>query len=200
MPKGRPRAFDTDKALETALRLFWSHGYEGTSVAMLADAMGIKVPSLYAAFGNKEALFMKAVERYGELNGAMYHDAFRKTTSAGMARAVLEGEVELVTRTNAPDGCLVILGAVITSPESENIRRFMCDLRAMAQGWMRDKFDEFRQSGDLPDDADPAALACYIMTLNAGLAVQAKSGATRDMLMNVVDAAMAAWPEPRCTR
>ena len=196
MPRGRPRNFDTAKALDTALELFWKHGYEGTSIAMLAEAIGINVPSLYAAFGNKESLFLQSVERYGEQNGVLYHKAFQKKTAREVARAILDGEVELVTRFGTPDGCLMVQGALVTSPESEKIRKLMADLRGTAEQWMADRFQQSIDEGDLPPDADPAALACYLMTLNSGLAVQAKSGIKKKQLLEVVDIAMANWPHP----
>lgn len=197
MAKGRPRQFDKDQALDTALQLFWQHGYEGVSVAMLADAMGIKVPSLYAAFGNKEDLFLQAVERYGALNGCMYHDSFKKKTARDVARAILDGKVELVTRQSTPNGCLMVQGALVTSPESEKIRRLMADMRGMAERWMKERFEQAQKDGDLSPDADPAALACYLMTVNSGLAVQAKSGVKRAQLKKVVDIAMRGWPDAR---
>lgn len=196
MAKGRPRSFDVDKALDSALRLFWQHGYEGTSISQLASAMGVNVPSLYAAFGNKENLFAKVLHRYGELNGGMYHDSFKKKTSREVAEAILMGEVELVTRDETPDGCLMILGALLTSDESENVRKMMSDMRAMAEGWIRDRFVSAKKEGDLPADADPAALACYIMALNSGIAVQAKSGVNRAQLKKMVRVAIQNWPMP----
>lgn len=196
MAKGRPRQFDPETALDTALKLFWQHGYEGVSVNQLAEAIGIRIPSLYAAFGNKEALFLKAVARYSELNGSLYHNALAKPTAREVAQAILEGEVELVTRPNCPDGCLMIQGALVTSPASEPIRQMMSDMRATAERWMAERFERARQEGDLPPDADPAALACYLMTLNSGLAVQAKSGVSKALLEQVVAVAMRNWPSP----
>jgi AcrR family transcriptional regulator len=194
MARGRPRTFDKGKALETALKLFWQHGYEGTSVAALADAMGIKIPSLYAAFDSKEKLFLQAVQRYSELNGRMYHESFARKTAYDVARGILEGEVELVTRPSHPHGCLMIQGALVTSPDSEPIRKLMADMRNMAEGWMADRFKKAIAEGDLPASADPAALACYVMTVNSGLAVQAKSGVSRRKLQKVVDLALRNWP------
>lgn len=194
MAKGRPRKFDKDKALDSALKLFWRHGYEGTSVALLAETIGVNVPSLYAAFGNKEDLFLQAVRRYGELNGKIYHESFRKKTAREVAQSILEGEVELVTRRGCPDGCLMIQGALATSPGSENIRRMMADMRGMAEGWMAERFEQAKKEGDLPGDADPAALACYIMALNSGIAVQAKSGVGKKQLLRIVKIAMQNWP------
>jgi AcrR family transcriptional regulator len=194
MTRGRPRNFDTRKALDTALQLFWQHGYEGTSVSMLAEAIGIKIPSLYAAFGSKEELFLQAIERYGELNGGMYHESLKKNTAREVARAILEGEVALVTRRGTPDGCLMVQGALATSPESEKISRLMAEMRGMAEGWMAERFQRAKEEGDLPSDADPKTLACYLMTLNSGLAVQAKSGIRKKQLLQVVEIAMRTWP------
>ena len=194
MARGRPRKFDKAQALDTALELFWRHGYEGTSIAMLADAISINVPSLYAAFGNKERLFLQCIERYGELNGKMYHESFRKQTAREVARSILEGEVELVTRRGTPDGCLMVQGALATSPESECIRETMAGMRGMAEKWITARFRRAVDEGDLPPDADPAALACYLMTLNSGLAVQAKTGVGKKRLLKVVDIAMQSWP------
>lgn len=196
MPRGRPRSFDKAKALDTALKLFWQHGYEGTSVAMLAETIGVNVPSLYAAFGNKESLFLECIERYSELNGELYHESFKKRTAREVARSILEGEVDLVTRRGTPDGCLMVQGALATSPESESIRKMMADMRAMAEGWMVERFQRAVDEGDLPADADPVALACYLMTVNSGLAVQAKSGAKKKRLLGVVEIAMRNWPGP----
>ncbi len=181
--------------MDTALKLFWQHGYEGTSIAMLAKAIGVNVPSLYAAFGNKESLFLQCVERYGDLNGKLYQESFKKPTARQVARGILEGEVELVTRRGTPDGCLMVQSALVTSPESEAVRKQMADLRSMAEGWMAERFQQAVDEGDLPPDADPAVLACYLMTVNSGLAVQAKSGVRKPQLLKVVDAAMRNWPE-----
>ncbi len=194
MAKGRPRNFDVDAALDVALRLFWTHGYEGVSVAKLAAAMGINVPSLYAAFGNKEQLFIKAVERYGCQNGGFYHRAFKLKTAREVAEYILEHEVKLVTMPDAPDGCLMVQGALVTSPESEAIRAMMASMRMTAERWMAERFAQAKKEGDLPADADPKALACYIMTVNSGIAVQAKSGVPRRMLKRVAALAMQQWP------
>jgi AcrR family transcriptional regulator len=197
MQRGRPRNFDKAEALDTALKLFWRHGYEGTSMAMLTEAIGVNVASLYAAFGNKERLFVQCVERYSELNGDLYHESLKKETARDVARSILEGEVELVTRRGTPDGCLMIQGALATSPDAEKIRKMMAQMRTMAEKWMADRFRKAVDEDDLPSDADPAALACYLMTVNSGLAVQAKSGVGKKQLLKVVEIAMREWPPAR---
>src|SRR5256885_9967527 len=103
MPKGRPREFDADKALDAALLLFWRHGYEGTSLAALTDAMGINVPSLYAAFGNKESLFRMVLDRY--LKGPAFYlpKALKEPTARGVAEALLKGAIDMVMKPRHPD-------------------------------------------------------------------------------------------------
>ena len=194
MQRGRPRNFDKAEALDAALELFWKHGYEGTSMAMLTESIGVNVASLYAAFGNKESLFVQCVERYSELNGDLYHESLKKKTARDVARGILDKEVELVTRRGTPDGCLMIQGALTTSPDAERVRQMMVEMRAMAERWMANRFRQAVAEGDLPSDADPAALACYLMTLNSGLAVQAKSGVGKKQLLKVVELAMRGWP------
>lgn len=195
MTRGRPRTFDKTQALDIALKLFWNHGYDGTSIAQLAAAIDIKIPSLYAAFGSKEALFMAAVGRYSELNGDLYHTALALPTARAVAESILMGEVELVTRTDCPDGCLMVQGALTTAPESDNIRQAMNRFRSVPVGWMKDRFTRAKAEGDLPAEADPETLAHYIMTLNSGIAVMARSGASRAQLEKVVQTAMKNWPE-----
>jgi AcrR family transcriptional regulator len=197
MVRGRPRAFDKEAALEIALRLFWEHGYEGTSIAMLANAINIKIPSLYAAFGNKEQLFLQAIGRYGELCKGIYQDSFEKKTAYDVTKSILEEEINLVTHPNWPNGCLMMQGALATSPESESIRKTVADMRRMGEDQIRIRFEQAQQEGYLPTDANPAAMACYVMTILAGLAVQAKSGASREQLQDVVQLAMQNWPYAR---
>lgn len=194
MTKGRPRKFDKDDALETAMKLFWQHGYEGVSIAKLAEAMGINVPSLYSAFGNKEKLFMAAFDKYSLLGGHIYIDSLKQKTAREVAYSILKGEVELVTNPEHPDGCMVILGALVTSSDSDHIKKRMDEMRQTPPKWMAERFAQAIKEGDLSPEVDPKSLACYIMTLNSGLAVQAKSGVGKKELMKVVDIAMRNWP------
>lgn len=194
MAKGRPRKFDTQEALKTALHLFWRHGFEGVSVAHLANSMGINVPSLYAAFGNKQELFLRTVELYGKTNANIYHPALQLPTAREVAYAVLMAEVDLVTNPNAPDGCLMVQGALVTSPESEGLAQLMAQMRATAETWLSDRFEQAKKDGDLPQSADPKALGCYIMTINSGIAVQARTGVKREDLLIVVEMAMKSFP------
>src|SRR3982751_4547831 len=110
--RGRPRSFDADRALDQALKVFWSKGYEGTSLPDLTTAMGINRPSLYAAFGNKESLFRKAVERYAEGPAGYVGEALELPTARAVVESLLEGAVRLLSDRKHPSGCLMVQGAL----------------------------------------------------------------------------------------
>ncbi len=194
MPAGRPRTFDVDQALDRALALFWRHGYEGTSLSMLTDAMEINVPSLYAAFGNKEMLFRKALERYLDSPASYMMNALQQPTARGVAETVLSGSIDLATHPNNPGGCLLVQGAMAASPQGMPIRQTLSGVRAAGETALRERFERAVAEGDLPPDADVPKLARYLMTLNCGFAVQAAGGATREQLEEVAEMALRCWP------
>ncbi len=194
MPPGRPRAFDKEQALDTALRLFWRHGYEGTSIAALAEQIGITVPSLYLAFGNKASLFKQAVAHYERYSGALYTDTLAKPSAREVALGILQGEAELVAGGETPAGCLMVQGALATSPGAEDVRACLAAQRRNAQSLIAERFERATSEGDLPEGWEPQALASFIMTVASGMAVQAKSGASRRELSEVIEIAMQIWP------
>jgi AcrR family transcriptional regulator len=194
MPRGRPRAFDADDALNCALDVFWRKGYEGASLPDLTAAMGINRPSLYAAFGNKEQLFHKALDRYVEGPAAYIRKALQQPTARQVAEHLLSGAVELLTDPNGPRGCLVVQGALACGKQAEPIRAALAKRRKATEAAIRRRFQRARAEGDLPKDADPAVLASYVSTMIRGMAVQAASGATRKQLKQVAEMALRAWP------
>lgn len=194
MTRGRPRTFDTDRALETALGLFWRHGYEGTSLAMLTDAIGVRVPSLYAAFGNKEALFRKVLDRYLAKPASYLPTACSQPTARKVVEELFRGAIKMVKRPRSGDGCLLVHGALAASPDGGAVRAELARRRAGAEACIRRRFERARAEGDLPASADPARLARYVMTLVWGLSVQAAGGATRRQLEAVAETALECWP------
>jgi AcrR family transcriptional regulator len=195
MPAGRPRAFDVEEALDAALELFWRHGYEGTSLAALTEAMGINVPSLYAAFGNKEALFRRAIERYDEKYGVYFREALAEPTARAVAEKLMRGAIDQVTRPGRPDGCLLVQGALACNEAAEPVRKVLRQVRAGAEAAIRERFERAAAEGDLPAGVDPANLARFVWTFNLGIAVQAAGGVSRTQLKELVEVALRNWPE-----
>src|SRR5262245_58077671 len=193
MPRGRPRAFDPDRALNAALLLFWRHGYEGTSLAALTEAMGINVPSLYAAYGNKEALFHKALDRYIQGPASYLRKAIEEPTARAVAEKAFSGAIEMVMKPHHPDGCLLVHGALASSPSAETIRRELGLRRAAAEAAVRRRFERAAAEGDLPPHAEPAQLARFLMTVIWGMSVQVAGGASRAQLKQVADMALQCW-------
>ena len=191
---GRPREFNPDEALAAALDVFWRKGFEGASMTDLTDAMGITRPSLYATFGNKEALFRKALDSYQSTCMAFTTDALGQPTARLVAERMLYGCADAQTDTAHPPGCLGTNGALACSIAAEPIRLELVRRRAAGEAALRQRLERACQEGDLPQDADPAALASYVMTIGQGMAVQAASGATRATLYQVVATALSAWP------
>ncbi|MEV0530373.1 TetR/AcrR family transcriptional regulator [Kitasatospora sp. NPDC050463] len=192
-PRGRPRSFDREAALEQALRLFWERGWEATSVADLTAAMGIRPPSLYAAFGDKRALFEEVVARYRESHGAYATRALAEepTARAGIARMLREAAAE-ATDPDHPWGCLLISSTVnCTSPEVEQAVRAIrtANVRALESLIRADV-----AAGHEPAEADPAALAQFTATVLQGMSQRARDGAGRAELERVATDAMRVWP------
>jgi AcrR family transcriptional regulator len=195
VPKGRPREFDVDEALDHALRVFWQKGYEGTTLADLTEAMGINRPSLYAAFGCKEALFRKAVDRYAEGPAAYVREALKEPTARAVAERLLGGVIDVVTDRRNPRGCFLVQGALACGETAESVRRELAARRLVAEVAVCKRFQRAVADGDLPADADPADLARYLVTVMRGVAVQAAGGASRAELRRVAALALRAWPE-----
>ena len=193
-PIGRPRGFDADEALERAMRVFWEQGYEGASLTDLTDAMGITRTSMYAAFGNKEDLFRKALERYTEGPASYVLRALQEPTARQVATAFLNGAVRATTRPGCPTGCLGVQSSLATGASGRTTRDTVIAWRNEGTSQLRARFEQAVDEGDLPPDTDPGLLARYIMTVANGIAVQAASGATCDDLQQVADIALRSWP------
>jgi AcrR family transcriptional regulator len=192
---GRARAFDTDEALERAMTTFWRKGYEGTSLSDLTAAMGISRPSLYAAYGNKEELFRKVLERYGEGPSSYERDALAQPTGREVAESLLRGAADVQTDPDTPAGCLAVLGSTYCAEDSSPIGKILIASRLAGHAAIRERFERAQAAGDLPTTADPQALTHYIGAVVCGMAVLAASGATRKELERVIELTMRAWPE-----
>jgi len=193
-PTGRPRSFNCDKALDRALGVFWRKGYEGASLADLTTAMDINRPSLYAAFGDKEALFRKVLDRYAEGPGSHALKALAEPTSRDVVVKLLRGSADLLTAARGPRGCLLVQGALTCGSAADSLRKELISRRMAGESALRQRFQRAKAEGDLPADANPANLARYVTTIIHGMSVQAAGGATLQHLRHVADIVLQNWP------
>ena len=194
MIMGRPRTFDMDQALDQALQVFWEKGYAGTSISDLTEAMGINPPSLYAAFGNKEKLFKKALDRYEDLRDQILEEAFAAPTAREAVTRLLEGTAERLSDKCNPRGCLIVQGALSGGEECEAVKQDLAFRRAGVEALIRKRLKRAKREGDLPSDADAATLARFVATVMHGMAVQAAGGVAAKELRAIVNTALRAWP------
>jgi AcrR family transcriptional regulator len=194
MRTGRPRSFDRDEALEGAIAVFWEHGYDATSIALLTRALGIGAPSLYAAFGDKRALFLEALDRYNRTYGAFTERALAEEPNAREAvERLLRDAAAAYTRPDRPRGCLLITAATNCSPQSADIAALLRELRAVGARALEDKIAA-AGTGELPAHTDAHALATFYAAVLQGMSAQARDGAARTDLEQIAEAALHAWP------
>ena len=191
---GRPRAFCVERALDRALQVFWEKGYEGASLSDLTEAMGINRPSLYAAYGNKEELFRKALGRYGERAGSFMAEHLGRGTAREAVESFLYAVADGITCPDNPHGCLTVRCNLAGTEAAESVRREVARQRQQPETLLRRRLEQARDDGELPPGADPADLARYVATVHQGMSVQAAGGATREQLRGVVRTVLATWP------
>ena len=192
--RGRPREFCVDAALAAALRVFWSKGYEGASLTDLTQAMGVTRPSLYAAFGNKEALFRKALDLYEREKLVFMSLALEAPTARGGAERVLRNALDLQTSDSGPRGCLNVISSVACGEEADSIKAEVVARRASAEAALLARFERAKVEGDLNDGFDALDLVRYLMAVLQGMAVQAGSGVARGDLEQLVTTTLSVWP------
>jgi AcrR family transcriptional regulator len=192
---GRPRSFEPGEALDAAMKVFWCKGYEGASLSDLTKAMGINRPSLYAAFGDKESLFRKVLDRYDKGPAAYVREALKQPTARAVVERLMEGAAELGTASSNPRGCLFVQSALACGDKAEGIRNHLILRRDAGEKAVRLRLKRAQAEGDLAHDVNPADLARYVVTVIQGIAVQTAGGAARPELRRVIQTALRAWPQ-----
>jgi AcrR family transcriptional regulator len=198
-PRGRPRSFDRERALQAAVRMFRERGYDGATLADLQEAMGgIAPPSLYAAFGSKEELFKEAVSAYVASTGEAGRCALetKELTTREAIEQVMRANVAAITKTGEPHGCMLVLGALnCTAEHAEGAKasEYLHRLRLETHGSILQRIKRGVREGDVARGTDVDGLAMFVTTFLHGLSVQARDGASRAALNAAVDRAMRAW-------
>jgi len=189
--RGRPRSFDRAEALDAATRLFWTRGYDAVSIADLTTELGISAPSLYAAFGDKRALFFESVDHFGMSYGVAFDPAL--PARDGIERLVRDAANTYADPANPP-GCLVISGATNASPESADVAAELARRRTAALGVMARRLRRAVRDGELPVGTDAAGLAAFYAATVQGMSQRARDGASPRELRAIATVAMRAWP------
>ncbi|WP_029003465.1 TetR/AcrR family transcriptional regulator [Azorhizobium doebereinerae] len=194
--RGRPRAFDRAAALAEATRLFWRKGYAATSIADLTEAMGIGSPSLYAAFGSKEALYAEALEHYQQQYGALVWANFlaAPTARAAMAAYLTDSAAALTGACGGADprGCMVTLSAV-GGEGQEDLGAQVRAARALGLRLLEERLAQGVAAGEISTAADVPGLARFVLAVQGGMSLQARDGASRTELEAVARHAMQGW-------
>ncbi|MGC1272004.1 MAG: TetR/AcrR family transcriptional regulator [Croceibacterium sp.] len=190
--RGRPREFDCEVALAAALRVFWEKGYDGASLTDLTEAMGITRPSLYAAFGNKEALFKHALDLYEREKLAYVGKALDAPTMRGVVQRMLEGTI--ANTTSECPGCLGVMASVMCGSADSPIRQDIRNRAESARAAIVARFQRAIDDGDFTIPASAEAMTNFLTVILQGIAVQASAGANREELEQVAAAALATWP------
>src|SRR5262245_44785295 len=193
-PRGRPRSFDRDLALERAMHLFWRKGYEATSVSDLTRAMGINPPSLYAAFGDKEQLFLETLGRYQQRRVEWMSKWFdEEPTAKGAVRRVLTEAARELAREGAPRGSMLVFSAMQCS--SDALQANLAERRASMRALLKERIDRGLREGELARGTDTEGLVDFFSAVFQGMSLQARGGASRKRLLATAEIAMRAWPQ-----
>ncbi|CAI0834592.1 Bacterial regulatory proteins, tetR family [Serratia quinivorans] len=190
---GRPREFDREQALLKARDLFWRQGYEGTSMSDLVAELGIASARIYKAFGSKELLFREAIASYENHEGGFADRAFSEESSVRVAiKRLLDDAVALYSRTDLPQGCMVVSSASSVSDENSGIKDWLAEHRLQRTQGMIDRLQTAVATGELPPETDADALGDYFAAFLHGLSVQARDGVSRARLEAAVKIALSA--------
>ncbi len=193
--RGRPRNFDRSIALQQAMKLFWERGYEGASFDDLTAAMGISPSSFYNSFGSKERLYHEAADAYMERAGEWFAGELGAATDAKTAfHRLLKAAACEATRDDMPAGCMISLAGTHVPPALTAMRDRMAGYREAGQSAMADRIRRGIAEGDVPKETNVEALAAFYSALSRGIVVQARDGASRDRLLEIVEVGMQAWP------
>lgn len=192
-PRGRPRSFDRDVALQRVMEIFWAKGYEGAQLNELTAAIGVTPPSFYAAFGSKEAAFREALDLYKATIGSFFLDCLDgEGTARDCIRAMLMAGVEVATSAPNSAGCMLMMGAKNCGSEHDPLSKLLIGIRQDNVARLQARLEHGREAGDVSPEADIAVLARFYGGMMQALSMQARDGMTREELEATLDPAMAA--------
>jgi AcrR family transcriptional regulator len=194
-PRGRPRAFSEERALDAAMQVFSEKGYEGASLSDLTFAMGINRFSMYATFGNKETLYVKAIERFSRAVARHIEAVLAQGTAReGVERLLLDSVAKFTAAEGA--GLCFVTQAPLNEPDvSDSTRQCVARRRGAVEQALRRRLARAVEHGELSSETSVASVARFYAVMIQGIALQAQHGGTREQLLGVVAVAMGKWPD-----
>jgi TetR/AcrR family transcriptional regulator, copper-responsive repressor len=192
-PRGRPRTFDREAALDRAMRLFWTRGFEAVSIHDLEAELGITAPSLYAAFGDKKQLFRETIDRYRAGPGNLGQAMTGKATAREAIAALLLTAAETYTDRSLPPGCMVIHSGVNCSTKSDDIAAELAGIRRNLESAMAGRIAEGQRNGDVESDVNPLETAAYFAAVLQGMSTHARDGGSAEILRAIALQALKSW-------
>lgn len=193
---GRPLSFDRATALHAAMLTFWRFGYETCTVADLTAAMGLNAPSLYAAFGDKKRLFLEAVRLYAGDPDEMARVIDGAPTAFAAVREFMRAAATRYTGEATPSGCLLASATASGSAASADVQAAVVEIRRRVSRLLQKRIERDIAGGMLPPETQAERLAGLALAVTQGMSVLARDGASRDQLLAIVEASLAAWPQP----
>jgi len=193
-PRGRPRTFNKDEALRMALDLFRKKGFDNTSLEDLTTALNVNKPSLYAAFGNKEQLFIEVLNAYTSGPTAYFHAIFEEPTTRSLVKMLLVKSVEVLFYSESPYGCLVVMSTASEALQKVGIQQKLVAGLQQHQQQLIARFEQAKVSGELRQEVDSQRLALYVVTLHKGLSLQAINGSSKQDMLQLVEQVIELWP------
>lgn len=189
----RPRAFDEHEVLNKAADVFARHGFDGTTMALLSEAMALSPPSIYAAFGSKRGLFDAVLDHYSDSQSTYGSWIMSAPTAREVSERMLFGAVEALSAPDHAPGCLLIQAGLSAAPENADVPVELARRRQLAEVALHERFEQAKIAGDLAADVDTAALASFVTAVFGGLSIKAAGGATREELRAIAEQAMDWW-------
>ena len=192
---GRPRGFDRPSALDTAMKTFWKHGYETTSIADLTKAMGINAPAIYSAFGDKKTLFLEAMRLY---RGDPESQAVAIDTAASSrdaAAMILSNAIRTFTGDDTPRGCMIGTGLATGSSAAADVRAEGTAMRQSLEALLSSRIKKDVVDGLLPSDTEAELLAAHVVCAVQGFSTLARDGASADKLASIAEIVLNGWPQ-----
>ena len=187
----RPREFDRDAVLEQALQLFWSRGYEVTSMADLVEHLGVGRQSLYDTFGDKRALYLQALDRYKQAHGLPMPLLDGRPLRVGL-QMLLTAVVDWLRDVTNGRGCMLVHAMTERGADDPEIRARFCANSDALVAQLEARLITARADGELGPHHDPRALARFLANTMNGLQLSARAGLDRAALMQIVDVALMA--------